>query len=106
MICFPFYFILFRSHTGVDLFYFHISYLAPRRELGFRFFLLVFSVLIVPSVFDPNLGRVGFSCGDREKLSVSILNKLGFVNDVEGFVWFSGGWKLTGFASIELLLRC
>ncbi len=52
------------------------------------FFLLVFSVLIVPSVFDPNLGRVGFSCGDREKLSVSILNKLGFVNDVEGLFGF------------------
>ncbi len=45
-------------------------------------------------------GAVGFSCGDREKLSVSILNKLGFVNNVEGFVWFSGGWKLTRYNDV------
>ncbi len=37
---------------------------------------------------------MGFSCGNREKLSVSTRDKLGFVNDVEGFVWFSEALRL------------
>jgi hypothetical protein len=45
-------------------------------------------VLIVPSVFDLIWGVWDFPVENPEKLSVSILNKLGFVNDVEGCVGF------------------
>jgi hypothetical protein len=67
MIGFPFLFYLYRSCTGVDLFYFHILS-RPRRELGFGFFFLVFFSIDHSFSVRPNLGHVGFSCGDREKL--------------------------------------
>ncbi len=89
MILFYFIFILFQSRTGVDLFYFPLFYLGRDGSYGvLDFYFGVFSVDRSFSV-RPNLGRVGFSCGNREKLSVLTLNKLGFVNDVEGFV----GWQ-------------
>jgi hypothetical protein len=55
----------------------------------------VISVLIVPSVFDLIWGVWDFPVENREKLSVLTLNKLGFVNDVEGCFGFSGGWFFT-----------
>jgi hypothetical protein len=48
----------------------------------------IISVLIVPSVFDLIWGVWDFPVENREKLSVSTLNKLGFVNDVEGCFGF------------------
>jgi hypothetical protein len=79
----------------------------PRREFGFYFVVfmilfyisaaILFYISAVTGVLDfyfgvfsvdrsfsvrPNLGHVGFSCGNQEKLSVLTLNKLGFVNDV------------------------
>jgi hypothetical protein len=58
--------------------------------MEFWIFILAFSVLIVPSVFDLIWGVWDFPVGgNQEKLSVLTLNKLGFVNNVEGFV----GWQ-------------
>ena len=87
-----------RDRSG--LFYFHTLILflfilsRSRQEWGFRLFILVWvtSVLIVPSVFDLIWGVWDFPVENREKLSVSTLNKLGFVNDVEGFLCFF--WRL------------
>jgi hypothetical protein len=79
---FGFYFVVF-----MILFYISaaIIYFILAATGVLEFYFGVFSVDRSFSV-RPNLGHVGFSCGNREKLSVSTLNKLGFVNDVEGFV--------------------
>jgi hypothetical protein len=71
---------------------------------AFGFYFGVFSVDRSFSV-RPNLGRVGFSCGNQEKLSVSTLNKLGFVNDVEGFVGVLEAGSLHGEPADGLLHR-
>ena len=86
----------------MDYFISYSYFISIATEWGFRLFILVWvtSVLIVPSVFDLIWGVWDFPVENPEKLSVSILNKLGFVNDVEGFVWFSGGWKLTRYNDV------
>jgi hypothetical protein len=61
----------------------------PQREFWI-FFISAFSVLIVPSVFDLIWGVWDFPVENLEKLSVSTLNKLGFVNDVEGLLVLRG----------------
>ena len=75
----------------MDYFIFILLFYFDRvRSGGFRLFILVWvtSVLIVPSVFDLIWGVWDFPVENREKLSVSTLNKLGFVNDVEGCFGF------------------